>query len=84
MTASRGTGAEVNQLGNDHHQPVGYSPEDTKLARLLLSKHVVASVYDDAVKRGLMSPSTAQEELRAILTRYDNGIAKVLDVIEAP
>jgi hypothetical protein len=82
VTASRGTGAEINQLGNDHHQPVGYSPDDTKLARLLLSKHVVASVYDDAVKRGMMASSTAQEELRAVLTRYDNGIAKLLTVIE--
>lgn len=82
VTASRGTGAEINQLGNDHHEPAGFSPDDTKLVRLVLSKHVVAAVYDDAVKRGLMASSAAQEELRAILTRYDNGIAKILNVIE--
>lgn len=84
VTASRGTGAEITQLGDDSRSPAGFSPEDTKLARLVLSKHVVASVYDDAVKRGLMPSSTAQEELRAILTRYDNGIAKALAVIEEP
>lgn len=84
VTASRGTGAEITQLGNDGREPAGFSPEDTKLARLVLSKHVVASVYDDAVKRGLMPSSTAQEELRAILTRYDNGIAKALAVVEEP
>lgn len=80
VTASRGTGAEVTQLSNDHHSPAGFSPEDTKLARLVLGKHVVAAVYDDAVKRGMMATSTAQEELRAVLTRYDNGIAKLLNV----
>lgn len=78
VTASRGAGAELPQLANDHHSPVGFSPADTKLARLVLAKHVVASVYDDAVKRGLMPSSAAQEELRAILTRYDASIAKVL------
>lgn len=82
VTASRGTGAEVNQLSNDHHAPAGFSPDDAKLARLLLGKHVVTATYDDAVKRGMMASSTAQEELRAVLTRYDNGIAKLLTVIE--
>lgn len=83
VTASRGTGAEVNQLSNDHHEPSGFSPDDAKLARLLLGKHVVTATYDDAVKRGMMAASSAQEELRAVLTRYDNGIAKLLNVIEA-
>lgn len=84
VTASRGTGAEINQLANDHHEPAGFSPDETKLARLVLAKHVVASVYDDAVKRGLLAPAAAQEELRAILTRYDNGIARTLAATEEP
>lgn len=82
VTASRGSGAEINLLGSDENKPTGYSPEDTRLARLLLSKHVVVSVYDDAVRRGLMPSSSAQEELRAILTNYDNGILKLLNTIE--
>ncbi len=82
VTASRGAGAEITQLGNDACEPAGFTPDETKLARLVLSKHVVASVYDDAVKRGLMSSATAQEELRAVLTRYDSGIAKVLAAFE--
>ena len=80
MTASRGTGAELTQLGSEHQSPVGFTPDEAKVARLLLSKHVVASVYDDAVKRGMMSSSTAQEELRAILHRYDNGLVKLLSI----
>jgi len=78
VTASRGTGAEVTQLGNTDHVPVGFSPEETKIARLVLAKHVVATVYDDAVKRGIMRASAAQEEVRTILTRYDMALAKVL------
>ena len=83
VTASRGTGAEVNQLSNEHHEPAGFTPDDAKLARLLLGKHVVTATYDDAVKRGMLSSASAQEELRTVLTRYDNGIAKLLNVIEA-
>lgn len=82
VTASRGSGAEVNFLGSPENSATGYSPEDARLARLLLSKHVVVSVYDDAVKRGLMPSSAAQEELRAILTNYDNGILRLLNTIE--
>ena len=82
VTASRGTGAEVNQLSNEHHEPAGFSTDDAKLARLLLGKHVVTATYDDASKRGMMTASSAQEELRAVLTRYDNSIAKLLNVIE--
>jgi hypothetical protein len=82
VTASRGTGAEITQLANEQHEPVGFTPDDAKVARLLLSKHVVAAVYDDAVKRGMMSSSAAQEELRAVLTRYDGSLARLLATIE--
>lgn len=60
----------------------GFTPEDTRLARLILGKHVVASVYDDAVKRGMMTASAAQEEARTVTSRYDAGIAKLLNRIE--
>lgn len=83
VTASRGAGAEIVQLNSDN-SPAGFSVEDAKIARLLLSKHVVGAVYDDAVKRGLLAPSAAQEELRSILTRYDAGIAKLLATVEEP
>ena len=81
VTASRGTGAEITQLSNDHHAPIGLSPDDTKIARLVLGKHVIAAVYDDAVKRGMLSTAVAQEELRAVLTRYDKGLAKLLQAV---
>ena len=82
VTASRGTGAEISQFGNDPRGAVGFSPEETKLARLVLSKHVVAAVYDDAVKRGILGSAGAQEELRVVLTRYDNAIVRALNVPE--
>jgi hypothetical protein len=78
VTASRGTGAEITQLNEEHHRSASYTPEETKIARLLLSKHVVASVYDDAVRRGMMSSATAQEELRSVLGRYDAGIVRLI------
>ena len=82
VTASRGAGAEITQQGNTNQGEVGFSPDETKLARLVLSKHVVAAVYDDAVKRGILGSAVAQEELRAVLTRYDNSIVKALNVPE--
>jgi hypothetical protein len=79
VTASRGTGAEVNQLSEmKEHSPAGYTPAEAKVARLLLGKHVVASVYDDAVRRGMMKASTAKEEVLRILGQYDYGIAKLM------
>lgn len=77
VTASRGTGAEIQQL-NEDSRPAGYTPEEAKIARLLLSKHVVASVYDDAVRRGMMNSATAKEELTAVITRYDHGIVRLI------
>lgn len=78
VTASRGTGAEITQLGEDARESLGFTPDEAKIARLVLGKHVVAAVYDDAIKRGVLKASAAQEEVRAILTRYDMALAKVL------
>jgi hypothetical protein len=77
VTASRGTGAEVEQLHEDS-RPVGFAPEDVKIVRGLLCKHVVHAVYEDASKRGVMDPKEAAAEARAILASYDEGIVKQL------
>lgn len=69
-------------VSTNHRDGEGFTPDDTKLARLILGRHVVASVYDDAVKRGMMSASVAQEEVRTVIARYENGISKLLSTIE--
>jgi hypothetical protein len=77
VTASRGTGAEINQM-HEGAQSVGFAHEDVKIVRHLLCKHVVAAVYDDASKRGLMSQREAVVEAQAILGAHDEAIAKLL------
>ena len=77
VTASRGTGAEVDQL-HEEGRAAGFAPEDVKIVRNLLCKHVVAAVFDDAVKRGLIDPKEAALEARTILASYDESIAKML------
>jgi hypothetical protein len=82
VTASRGHGAEVPQM----HESVGsagFAAEDVKIVRGLLCKHVVAAVYDDAAKRGLMSQRDAATEARSILTAYDEGLVKHLSTGDA-
>ncbi len=77
VTASRGTGAEIPQA-HEAAVPAGFAPEDVKLVRALLCKHVVAAVYDDAAKRGLMNSKDAATEARQVLSTYDDSIVKVL------
>ena len=77
VTSSRGHGAEITQM-HEAASPAGFSPEEVKVVRCLLSKHVVATVYDDAAKRGIMSSEEAQQEGRQILAAYDAQIVKVL------
>ena len=77
VTASRGTGAEIAQAHEDSHPP-GFAPEDVKIVRSLLCKHVVHAVYDDAAKRGMMDPKDAAGEARIILAAYDETIVKQL------
>ena len=58
--------------------PVGFNQEEIRLVRCVISKQVVATVYDDAVKRGMLNGSSAKDELRPILEAYDNQIARLL------
>ena len=56
----------------------GYTLEEARVARCLVAKHVVAVVYDDAVKRGLLPAAVAVPEAKAILAQYDNSLVRVL------
>lgn len=82
VTASRGHGAEIPQM-HDSTASAGFAPEDVKIVRGLLCKHVVAAVYDDAAKRGLMTQREAATEARAILVAYDEGLVKHLSTGDA-
>lgn len=77
VTASRGAGAEIPQMHEGSH-PAGFASEDVKLVRTLLCKHVVAAVYEDSAKRGLMTPKDAAIEARSILQSYDESLVKQL------
>jgi hypothetical protein len=77
VTASRGAGAEIPQM-HETTQAAGFAPEDVKIVRHLLCKHVVAAVYDDASKRNLMSQRDAVVEAQAILGAHDEAIARLL------
>lgn len=63
--------------GDGVEQP-GFTPEEARLVRLVVSKQVVSTVYDDAVARRMMTPGQAQEELPAILDSYDRRLAHLL------
>ena len=77
VTASRGHGAEVNQF-HENVSSATYPPEETKIVRCLLAKHVVGATYDDAAKRGILSRMEANEEARRILASYDDAIVRLL------
>ncbi len=77
VTASRGSGAEIAQA-HESSSSAGFAPEDVKIVRSLLCKHVVRATYDDAVKRGMMTAKDAVSEARAALAAYDAEIAKLL------
>ena len=64
-------------------QGPGWVQEDMRLVRCLLSKEVVAAVYDDAVRRRMMDPPEATERLRPILAAYDSQIVKILEANSA-
>jgi hypothetical protein len=83
VTASRGTGAEIPQM-HEGAQAAGFAAEDVKIIRSLLCKHVVAAVYEDCAKRGLMSARDAAVEAKAILTSYDEAIVKQLQKAPDP
>lgn len=56
----------------------GWSVEEAQLVSCLLSKHVVLTVYRDAVKRGILLSSIAQAEASAVLARYNASIRNML------
>lgn len=55
-----------------------YTLEEVRIVRQLLGKMVVSSVYDTAIKSGMLTIEQAQAELAPILTRYDHSIAKLV------
>lgn len=55
-----------------------FSQDEARIVRLLVSKQVVAAVYDDAVKRRILSTGQAADELKPILTAYDGHLAKLV------
>lgn len=63
---------------DDSDSPVGFTADEQRLVRCIVSKQVVSVVYDDAVKRGMLNGSAAKDELRPILEAYDSHIAKLL------
>jgi hypothetical protein len=77
VTASRGTGAEIPQM-HEEREAAGFAPEDVKIVRTLLCKHVVRAVYEDAARRGMMSAKEASTEARSVLMSYDDGLVKLL------
>ena len=58
--------------------PAPYTLEEAPLARCVLSRHVVLSVYDDAIKRGIIPAAEGREEARAILKAYETEIVRTL------
>ena len=60
----------------------GYTLDEAKLAHCLLSKHVLAVTYLDAVTRGILPVETARTELQNMNQVYDNRIVKLLGGLE--
>ena len=80
VTASRGHDVDpMAQPDGVINTSVGYTESDARLAHCLLSKHVIAATYSDAVRRGLMPLKAAKEEMQAILKAYDDRIAALLE-----
>ena len=52
--------------------------QEAQLAASILSKHVVDTVYRDAVRRGILTPSVAKSEVLGIIHRYNLHIRKLL------
>jgi hypothetical protein len=79
VTASRGHGAEVNQIADSPGGAVGFTEEEAKVVHVLLSKHVVAATYVDGVRRGILASGTAREEMQAILRGYDERLVAIMN-----
>lgn len=57
--------------------PEGWAAVDAMIAACMLSKHVVAMTYRDAVHRGVVTKQTLGQELPGIIAAYDRSIAKL-------
>lgn len=57
----------------------GWTIEEARLVGCVLSKHVVETVYRDAVKRGVITRGMARAEVPGILTQYDLNIKRLLE-----
>lgn len=79
VTASRGTGAEINTMAMEtERNPASFSSEDVGIARALLCKHVVKATFDDAIRRRIIGGQEAAEECRGIVASYDRHIINLL------
>jgi len=78
QTASRGHGAEIDQMQEDT-SPANWTIEEAAIVHCVLSKQVVAATYRDAVHRRIISAETAREELPLIIHRYDENIARLVN-----
>lgn len=78
-TASRGHGAEMTQLNEEGGTSANWSIEEAHIVHCVLSKSVIAKTYRDAVRRRIISPETAREELPSIMQGYDANIARILN-----
>jgi hypothetical protein len=60
-------------------KPDGFDADEVRLARLVLGKHVVAAVYQDAVLRRVMDVESAANESAAVQHGYDERISRLLE-----
>lgn len=70
--------ASVSRAELGDESPRNWTIDDIRIIRSLLSKHVVATCYDDAVRRHQMTSVQAREEATSILAAYDALVAKNL------
>lgn len=59
-------------------EPQVYTESEAKVVACLLSKHVVGITYGDAVRRRILIPAVARDELIAILRAYDDRLVALL------
>jgi hypothetical protein len=59
-------------------ESAGWDVSEAKVVHALLSQQVVAAVYGDAARRGILLPHSAEEEVRRVLGAYDKQIARLL------
>jgi hypothetical protein len=56
----------------------GYTETEACIVHSLVSKHVLSCTFLDAVRRGIMTPSEATNELKILSQSYDDRIARLL------